>query len=324
MKQVIAITLGDISGIGPEVVLKALKNNSLIKRNNFLIIGSKVALPQDYQDCLFIQDQEDLDFKKYPINFLDLDNIKREDFKLGEINKNCGRVALEFIKKAVELTLSKKVVAIVTAPLNKEAVNLAGFNFSGQTGFLAALTETSSYTMMLVSKRLKVALVTIHSSLRKAIEDISIEKILVTIKLVNESLSRCFKIKRPRIAVASLNPHAGEGGFLGDEEKSFIIPAINKAWQEGIEVWGPFSPDTIFYKTTKGEFDVVVAMYHDQGLIPLKLLAFEEAVNVTVGLPIIRTSPDHGTAFDIVGKGIANHKSMIEAIKLASFMVNKI
>lgn len=320
MKQTIAITLGDLAGIGPEVVLKSLTNKTLIHKNNFLIIGSRAKLPQFNKNIYFIQNLEDLNFERNPVNFWNLNNIEEEKFKLGEINKYCGKASIDFIKKAVELALEKKVQAIVTAPISKEAINLAGFNYSGHTDFLATLTKTLQYTMMFTSKKLRVVLVTIHTSLKRAIDDLSMERIFTTIKLVHKELQRYFKIKNPKIGVAGLNPHAGEGGILGEEENSQIAPAIDKAKQLGIDVYGPLSPDIIFYKAYKGEFDVVVSMYHDQGLIPLKLFAFEEAVNITLGLPIIRTSPDHGTAFDIAGKNVANPKSMINAIKLAALI----
>ncbi|MDI6786097.1 MAG: 4-hydroxythreonine-4-phosphate dehydrogenase PdxA [bacterium] len=319
-KPTVSITLGDLAGIGPEVTLKALANNSLVNKNNFLIIGSSVRLPKYIENIYFIQDVNDLDFSKSPINFWNLNNIKEEQFKLGEINKYCGKASIDFIKKAVNLALKNKIQAIVTAPISKEAIGLAGFKYFGHTDFLAALTNTSQYAMMFASKKLKVVLVTIHTSLQKAINDLSKDKIFIAIKLVYEGLQKYFKIKKPKLAVAGLNPHAGEGGILGEEENSKIIPAIDKARNMGIDIYGPYPPDIVFYKAHKGEFDVVVSMYHDQGLIPLKLLAFEEAVNITLGLPIIRTSPDHGTAFDIAGKNIANPNSMINAIMLATFM----
>lgn len=319
-KPLIAITLGDLAGIGPEVTLKALDSNSLVKRSNFLIIGSKAKLPEGNKNIHFIRDAKCLDFNKSNINFWDLNNIKEEQFNLGEVNKHCGKASLDFIIKAVELAMENKVQAIVTAPISKEAINLAGFKYVGHTDFLAALTNTSLYTMMFFSKKLKVVLVTTHTSLQKAIYSLSQEKIFNTIQLVQKGLQEYFKIKRPKIGVSGLNPHAGEGGILGKEEISKIIPAINKAKNMNIDIYGPYPPDIIFYKAYKGEFDVVVSMYHDQGLIPLKLLAFEEAVNVTLGLPIVRTSPDHGTAFDIAGKNKANPKSMINAIKLSILM----
>lgn len=319
-KQTIAITLGDLAGIGSEVVLKSLANKTLLHKNNFLIIGSRAKLPQFNKNIYFIQSLEELNFEKSTVNFWDLNNIEEKKFKLGEVNKYCGKASIDFIKKAVDLALEKKVQAIVTAPISKEAINLAGFKYFGHTDFLAALTKTSEYAMMFVSKKLRVVLVTIHTSLKKAIGDLSVEKIFTTIKLTHKELQRYFKIKNPKIGVAGLNPHAGEGGILGEEESSQITPAIDKAKQLGINAYGPLSPDIIFYKAYKGEFDVVVSMYHDQGLIPLKLFAFEEAVNITLGLPIIRTSPDHGTAFDIAGKNVANPKSMTNAIKLAALM----
>jgi 4-hydroxythreonine-4-phosphate dehydrogenase len=319
MKVKIALTLGDVAGIGPEVVLKALSESSLLKENSFIVIGSRKALTERI-DFYTVKDKEEINFNKDRVIFWDLENIKREDFRLGEVNSRSGKASIEFIKKAVELALEKRVDAIVTAPISKEAINKAGFNYHGHTDLLSELTKSRNFAMMFLSQRLKVVLVTIHLPLKEAILRLNPERIFQTIKLTSKAIKDYFGIEKPRIGVAGLNPHSGEGGILGSEEKDCIIPAIKKALALKIDVYGPIAPDILFYKAYRGDFEAVVAMYHDQGLIPVKLVAFEEAVNVTLGLPIIRTSPDHGTGFDIAGKSIANPKSMINAIRWASFM----
>ncbi|MEW6095322.1 MAG: 4-hydroxythreonine-4-phosphate dehydrogenase PdxA [bacterium] len=267
-----------------------------------------------------IQEISEAKFEFGTIDCLDLDNINLDDLEIGKISRTTGKAAIEYIKKAVNLALDNKIQAITTAPISKESINKAGFHFAGHTDFIAGLTHRRQYAMMFVSDVLKVVLVTIHIPLHKAVRTISKKKVLTTIRLTHSALKDYFGIQKPKIGVAGLNPHAGESGLFGKEEEKEIIPAIEVAQRKGIDAKGPYPPDTIFYRAVKGEFDVVIAMYHDQGLIPLKLLAFDDAVNVTIGLPIIRTSPDHGTAFDIAGKNIASPKSILEAIKLAAKM----
>jgi len=228
-----------------------------------------------------------------------------------------GRACVSYIKKAVELASSKEVDGIVTAPISKEALKMAGFMWPGHTEMLSELTGTKDYAMMLVGGPLRVILVTIHTALKNVPDLITKSKVLKTIRLAKKACNM-LGIKNPGIAVAGLNPHAGEAGIFGDEEIKKIIPAVREAQKEDIAVSGPYPPDTVFHKAYKGDVDIVVCMYHDQGLIPLKMIAFDKGVNVTIGLPFIRTSPDHGTAYDIAWKGVANPSSMIEAIKLAA------
>jgi 4-hydroxythreonine-4-phosphate dehydrogenase len=247
---------------------------------------------------------------------------RNEDFQTDYFKKNKptaegGRACVSYIKRAVELVISKQVDAIVTAPISKEALKMAGLKWPGHTEMLADLTRTKDYAMMLIGEHLRVILVTIHTALKNVPDLITKQKILKTIRLAKKACNM-LGIKNPIIAVAGLNPHAGEAGIFGDEEIKKIIPAVKEAVKEGIPVSGPYPPDTVFHKAYKGNIDIVVCMYHDQGLIPLKMIAFDKGVNVTVGLPFIRTSPDHGTAYDIAWKGIANPSSMIEAIKLAA------
>ncbi len=223
-----------------------------------------------------------------------------------------------YIETAVSLVQNGTIQGIVTCPISKDALQNAGYSFPGHTEMLASLTDSEKYAMMMVGNRLKVTLVTIHCSLKEVPELLSTETIYELISTTHTALTVDFGINKPRIAVAGLNPHAGENTLFGDEEVQCIAPAIDLALKMGIDAVGPFPPDTVFFQAASGKFDVVVCMYHDQGLIPFKLLHFEDGVNVTLGLPIVRTSVDHGTAYDIAGKGLASHKSLAEAVKLAA------
>jgi len=233
-----------------------------------------------------------------------------------------GKASLEYIKNSVEFALENRIDAIVTAPINKESTHLAGSDYPGHTEMLSKLTKTKNFAMMFDCGKLRVTLVTIHIPLSDVPGTIDKDKILNSIQLTNEYLIKYYKIFAPKIAVCGLNPHASESGAFGNEERETIIPAIENAKDEGIDVEGPMAADTLFYYAQQGRWDGIIAMYHDQGLIPFKMLFFEVGVNVTLGLPIIRTSPDHGTAFDIAWKGIANPSSLLSAIKHAVFMAN--
>lgn len=229
---------------------------------------------------------------------------------------------LKYLDEAVRLIQHKRADALVTAPVNKEAINRAGLRFKGQTEYLATLTHTRDVLMMFVAGRLKVSLVTRHLTLNEVSRGLTVDNVFTTIHLTYQSLKRYFGIRCPKIGVCGLNPHAGEGGFIGNEEERIIIPALKRLKKrlgksEGLNIEGPFASDSLFYDAYRGRFDAVVAMYHDQGLAPLKMVARDYAVNVTFGLPFIRTSPDHGTGYDIAGKGIADAGSMIQAIRLA-------
>jgi 4-hydroxythreonine-4-phosphate dehydrogenase len=236
--------------------------------------------------------------------------------RAGTVNKAAAQAAAQWIELCVSLCEQGQLDALVTAPVNKMGLKLAGIKHSGQTEWLAELTRTKKFAMMLVGGRLRVALVTTHLPLSEVSQSLTRKKILEVIELTHAALPK-FGLKRYRIGVAALNPHAGDGGLLGNEEQKLIGPAIANARRKQINALGPIPADTLFHRAYQGEFDAVVAMYHDQGLAPLKMLAFDTGVNVTLGLPFVRTSPDHGTAYDIAGKGIANPSSMIEAIKLA-------
>ncbi|HEX8948828.1 MAG TPA: 4-hydroxythreonine-4-phosphate dehydrogenase PdxA, partial [Dissulfurispiraceae bacterium] len=238
------------------------------------------------------------------------------DFDKGRPSSEGGRASVAYIKKSVELALCGDADAIVTAPITKESLKMAGFKWPGHTELLAELTGAKDYAMVLTGGPLRVILVTIHTALKNVPSLVTRERVLKTIMLAKKTCDM-LGIKAPRVAVAGANPHAGEAGMFGSEEIDEIAPAIREAQALGIPVSGPYPADTLFHKAYQGEFDIIVCMYHDQGLIPLKMIAFDKGVNATIGLPIIRTSPDHGTAYDIAWQGVANPSSMVEAIKLA-------
>ncbi len=316
----IAITMGDPGGIGPEIIVKALYRPEIRDFCIPVVVGDRIVMEEAIELLklpikLKIFDSSDKAVSELgSIELIDTGALKQ--FRAGKPTAEGGAAGVSYIKQAVEFALGKKVDAVVTAPISKEALKMAGFNWPGHTEMLAELTGANDYAMMLCGGLLRVILVTIHTSLRSVPDLITKERVLKTIKLAKKACDM-FGIENPRIAVAGLNPHAGESGIFGDEELREIIPAVEEAKKIGVPVTGPYPPDTVFYKAYKGEIDVVVCMYHDQGLIPLKMIAFEEGVNVTIGLPIIRTSPDHGTAYDIAWKGVANPSSMIAAIKMA-------
>lgn len=327
-KPVIAITMGDPGGVGPEIVLKAINSNVVSSLCRPLIIGD-MGVMSEARHCLPITMHYPLKSVTEPdedtghaAKVLDLANVLPGELTVGVAGAYAGRAAVGYITKAVELAQAGKVAAVVTAPINKETLKMAGYGFPGHTELLAELTGTKDFGMMLVGGGLRVILVTIHTALAGVPGLITRAKVLDTIRLAKRACSE-LGIRGPKIAVSGLNPHAGEGGLFGDEESRHIGPACEDARAEGMDVTGPVPPDTLFYKAKRGDFDIVVAMYHDQGLIPLKMLAFGNAVNVTVGLPIIRTSVDHGTAYDIAGKGIANPDSLIQAVKLAAEMAGR-
>ncbi|MCE5194858.1 MAG: 4-hydroxythreonine-4-phosphate dehydrogenase PdxA [Nitrospiraceae bacterium] len=316
----IAITMGDAAGVGPEIIIKAVSSNKITNLCTPIIIADRlvieeiISLLQSQIKIKTIQSADECISDPECINLIDLKLLKK--FHTCRPSAENGKACVSYIQKAVELALNKEVDAIVTAPISKESLNMAGLKWPGHTEMLAEFTGTKDYAMMLIGGQLKVLLVTIHTSIKTVPKQITKEKVLKTI-LIAKKAADMLDIKHPRIAVAGLNPHAGEAGMFGDEEIKEIVPAIAEAKKHGVTVTGPYPPDTVFYKAYNQELDIVICMYHDQGLIPLKMTAFEEGVNITIGLPIIRTSPDHGTAYDIAWKGIANPSSMIEAIKLA-------
>ncbi len=321
MRKKLAITLGDPGGIGPEIIVKSLYCAEIRDYCTPVVICDRVVLEEALRllglpvEIRIIKRPEESDPSVGFIELIDIGKI--EEFEKGRPTVEGGRACVGYIKKAVELAMNNQVNGIVTAPISKEALKMAGFSWSGHTEMIAELTNTKEYAMMLVGGPLRVILVTIHTALKNVPELIKKESVMKTIRLAKQACNM-MGIENPKIAVAGLNPHAGEAGIFGDEELKEIIPAVDMAQKEGISVSGPYPPDIVFHKAYKGEIDIIVSMYHDQGLIPLKMIAFDEGVNVTVGLPIIRTSPDHGTAYDIAWKGIANPSSMIEAIKMGA------
>lgn len=316
----IGITIGDPSGVGPEITLKALANHPEYL-NTAIVFGSKQVMDY-YHDALKINSpinyiEEVTQFKKDHINVLYIEDIKFSEAQIGLVNAESGKAAFGYVEAAIKQAMQEKIGLVITGPLNKEALNLAGYPYDGHTEIFAELTGTKKYTMMLWSEQLAVVHVSTHVSLSRACELVTKERVMECIDLANAALKR-LGIDQPKIAVAGLNPHSGESGLFGNEEADEIIPAIKAKKDQGIHVTGPISPDIAFLKAYQGDFDIVVAMYHDQGHIPMKLLAFDSGVNVTLGLPIIRTSVDHGTAFDIAGQGIASELSLVEAIKLGN------
>lgn len=326
-KPRIGLTIGDPSGIGPEIVLKAVADPEVRAICVPIIVGdaaelnrqaNKLGLVSDFQVRL----ESDLDLAGLDAPIIVDTKSLDVTIKWGALSAASGRAAIAAIETGVRLCLAGRLDAIATAPINKESLKLAGSPFPGHTEMLAALCGASQSMMCFFAGNLRVFLLTVHCSLADAIKSITRERVANAIELADHELRR-FGIARPRIAVAGLNPHAGEHGLFGDEETNEIEPAIKECRGKGIDVNGPFPADTLFLRGWKGEFDAIAACYHDQGLVAVKCLAFGQAVNVTLGLPIIRTSVDHGTAFDIAGRGVADHRSLVEAIKVAVALVRQ-
>ena len=325
-RPLLALTMGDPSGIGPEITMKAAADPEVRELARVLIVGP-ADVARATRDWLRLPLElatvtPDADFSSLPDSLtpvLSISDAPAAEFPAGQLAAASGDAAVKAVETAARLALERKVDAIVTAPLNKEAMRLAGYQYPGHTEILGHLCGARA-TMLLSSPRLRVVHVSVHCSLLEAIQRVTRANVLQTIETAHHA-GRQLGYARPRIAVAGLNPHAGEGGLFGREEIEEIIPAIQDARSRGWDVSGPWPPDTLFLRASAGEWDVVVAMYHDQGHIPVKLFGLEGGVNVTLGLPIIRTSVDHGTAFDIAGKGIARHESMVEAVRVAVRMV---
>ena len=313
--------MGEPGGIGPEVIVRALSCLGAREYCSPIIIGDSRVMNEAVnltRLTLKIKSISSLSDSRPEAGSIEVFEVGTSlSFERCKPSKNAGMAVVKYVQKAVELALKGEVKAIVTAPISKESLKMAGHPWRGHTELLAELTGQKVFAMMFVSDKLKIILSTIHVSLKDVPAMINKKLVTNVIELAREG-AHMLGIKNPRIAVAGLNPHAGESGILGKEEIKAILPAVQKARGKGISVSGPYPPDVVFYRAYKGDFDMVVCMYHDQGLIPFKMLAFDTGVNVTVGLPIIRTSPDHGTAFDIAWKGRANPSSMIEAVKLAS------
>lgn len=333
MKPIIGMTMGDPAGIGSEIIAKALTRPEVYEKCRPVVIGDKKAMLEAVNisginlPVRGIGDISEAQFTGDVIEVIDLNNIRLEKIPYGKIDADCGRAAGEYIEKAIQLAMNKEIAAMVTGPINKESFDLGGYGkkYRGHTEMLAALTGSEKASMMLASGNLRVIHVTTHVAMRQAVDLIKKERVYNTIHKADEAC-RELGIQNPRIGVCGLNPHAGEGGIMGYEEIEEIIPAIEKARADGLNVEGPIPGDTIYPRGKSGIFDVIVAMYHDQGHIPVKLVGFlhdgaawssVSGVNITIGLPIIRVSVDHGTAFGKAGKGIANEQSMVDAVNYA-------
>lgn len=334
MKKIIGITMGDPAGIGPEIALKSFVKSDLYERCNPILIGDKSVLdyylvkhPELNVQVNIVDKPSDGKYSLGTIDLIDVNVVDMEKMSVGKVSEMGGNAAFQYVKKVIELALAKEVDATVTNPLNKEAMNAAGHHYAGHTEIYAGLTNTEKYTMMLADGNLRVVHVSTHVSLREACDRATKERVLDVIRIANQACEN-LGIKEPRVAVAGLNPHCGENGLFGQEEINEINPAVEVAKAEGINAYGSLPADTIFSKANGGMYDIVVAMYHDQGHIPLKLLGFVydqstssweavQGVNITLGLPIIRTSVDHGTAFDQAGKWTASELSLENAIDYA-------
>jgi 4-hydroxythreonine-4-phosphate dehydrogenase len=320
-KNRIAITMGDPGGIGPEVIVKALYHREVRNCCSPVVVGNETVIKKALELTklpLEVKAVSGLSVSAPSGRIVEvLDIGSRSPFRKIGPSSNAGTTAVSCVRKAVELALKSEVKAVVTAPVSKESLKMAGYKWPGHTELLAELTRTKDFAMMFVSDKFKIILCTIHIPLKDVPKKISEKLVLKTIMLAKKGAG-LLGIRNPSVAVAGLNPHAGESGIMGQEEIKSVVPAIKRARRRGIRVSGPYPPDVVFHRAYCGEFDMIVCMYHDQGLIPFKMIAFDTGVNVTVGLPIIRTSPDHGTGFDIAWKNRANPASMIEAIKLAA------
>ncbi|MGV0909611.1 4-hydroxythreonine-4-phosphate dehydrogenase PdxA [Martelella sp. FOR1707] len=318
MKHSIVITMGDPSGVGAEVTVKALAARDAALRRQVRVIGDRSTVARAAAVCgidlpVLAPDEAGDGIR---VDHIAVDGLPEE---FGVLSPACGEASYRYIARAVELAMGGDAASIVTAPINKEALNAAGHHYDGHTGMLAHLTGSKSSWMLLASERLNVVHVSTHVSLKDAIGRATTERVLETIRTGHKHMKR-MGLEAPRIAVAGINPHCGENGLFGREDDEAIVPAVAAAKAEGINVVGPISADTVYHRAYNGAFDLVVAQYHDQGHIPIKLVAFDTAVNVSLGLPIDRCSVDHGTAFDIAGTGKANHVNMLAALDYAAKM----
>jgi 4-hydroxythreonine-4-phosphate dehydrogenase len=326
-RPLLAITMGDPAGIGPEIVLKALAHAEVFERCRPLVIGDRRILERaagwlGLNPTFDVVTEPALGaYQPGRVTLLDLENAPPERIPVGEESAAAGGAAVDYVFRACDLAMAGEVDAVVTAPLNKAAMHLAGYEYAGHTELLTERTGARRVSMLLIGPNLRIVHVSTHVGLEEAIARVTPRWVEDVIQLAHDAC-RALGIAQPRIAVAGLNPHASEGGLFGNEEAERIAPAIRAARARGLDVSDPQPPDTVFLRATKGVYDIVVAQYHDQGHIPMKLLAFDSGVNVSYGLPIIRTSVDHGTAFDIAGRGIAQESSLLAAIDVALQMTH--
>lgn len=323
MKSAIAIPMGDPAGIGPEIIISALNNPEIYQKCSPVVIGNMEVLKQAKEilkselELNEIEEPQNGRYEHGTINIISLENVNINHLKKGHVQAQCGRAAFDYIKKSVELAVTRKVKAIATTPINKESLNAAGVPHIGHTEILADLTEKENPLTMFEVKNMRIFFFTRHLSLKDAISQITRESISNSLIMCNRAL-QSIGIKQGKIAVAALNPHGGEGGMFGLEEIYEIKPGIEKARQNGVDIVGVVPADSVFHQALQGKYDAVLSLYHDQGHIAAKMTDFEKTISITLGLPFIRTSVDHGTAFDIAGKGVASSVSMEECIKLAS------
>lgn len=338
MRPILAITMGDAAGVGAEIAVKALRNRNVYEKCIPVVVGDyepmadAAAFTKSGLTLNKIDDPSQARGEFGVIDVIDMGFLQPQGWEYKKVSAKTGDAAYHYVVKGIDLVLEGRAHAVVTGPINKEAIHEAGHQFAGHTEIFAHRTKCGNYAMMLTSKDLRVIHCTTHVSLKRACDMVTTERVLGVIALADEAL-KLLGIRQPRIAVAGLNPHCSENGLFGDEEQKWIIPAIAQARAKGLIVEGPVPPDTVFVKAMAKQYDIVVAMYHDQGHIPLKLSGFKlnpetnrfesmSGVNITVGLPIIRTSVDHGTAFDRAGEGRANEESMVEAIEMAVVMAS--
>lgn len=317
--------MGDPSGIGPEIIVKALSDPDLHKICRPVVLGDSGALARAWDGpgkVSFREISRPSDAVPGPdrIDVIPLSRLDPASMRPGRPTADGGEAMVRYILRAVEMAGDGELAAMVTCPISKVLMQEAGYPFEGHTQLIAHLTGTRDFVMMLAGESLRVSLVTIHCALKEVPAKLNQGGVYRTLSITSKGLREDFALARPRIAVAALNPHAGESGLFGSEEEKIIRPAVERAAREGLQVEGPLPADTLFHRAVSGQFDAVVAMYHDQGLIPLKLLHFSDAVNITLGLPIIRTSVDHGTAYDIAGRGVADPSSLKAAIRMAVTM----
>ncbi len=323
----LAITMGDVNGVGPEILVKALARPEVREAGRLLVLGSGAVFDRartfsaGCPDLVVVSGPEELSGQPGSIGLLDA-GLHPQAVQPGVVVPDAGRCAVEWFKAAVRMAMAGSVDGVVTCPIHKECIHKAGYDCAGHTDLMAEMTGAGDYCMSLFAGEMRIVHVTAHLALRDALDALTAARIVRTIHVAHEALFR-MGLGRGRIAVAGVNPHAGEAGAFGREEIDEIIPAVETCREEGIDCTGPYPPDTVFRRMRAGEFDLVVAMYHDQGHIPLKLVAMDEGVNVTLGVPVVRTSVDHGTAFDIAWKGVACEDSLCAAIRLAAQLAGK-
>ncbi|CAD2080731.1 4-hydroxythreonine-4-phosphate dehydrogenase PdxA [Jeotgalicoccus meleagridis] len=321
-KAIIAVPMGDPAGIGPEITVKSFLNPEVLEAGNSIVIGDNDVLEKALEitqtdlEIKVIKDVEEADFSKNIINLIDLDNVDMTSFEYGQVQAQCGKAAFEYIEYAIKLAMDNKVDALATTPINKESLKAAEVPYIGHTEMLEELTNSHDPLTMFQVRSLRIFFLTRHLSIKEAIDQMTKERVHDYIKRSYDALIK-LGVKEPKLAVAGLNPHSGEGGLFGHEEIDEITPGIKLAQEENYDVVGPVPADSVFFQALNGRYDAVISLYHDQGHIAAKMTDFHKTISITNGLPFLRSSVDHGTAFDIAGQNIASSESMEECIKLA-------